>query len=232
MLHGAMLEEAQLDGGLRDEHGRGLRRRRVDAADQRREPREVLFEHVEHRRRVERGCRVVDRVEEHAAAAERDFLLLAVDARDAGGLPERSLVAKLPSVATTFGWMSSTCRKRWPSQASISSGCGSRFPGGPALENVRDVDVAALEADPREQLVEQLPGLADEREALLVLVEAGRLADEHQVGVGVADAEDDLRAALGEPAAGAAPRPRLERSDSVEGASAAATAPAAASAPG
>ena len=51
---------------------------------------------------------------------------------------------------------------------------------------------------PGEQLVEQLPGLADEREALLVLVEAGRLADEHQLGVGVPDAEDDLRAALRE----------------------------------
>jgi hypothetical protein len=41
-------------------------------------------------------------------------------------------------------------------------------------------DVAACQTDAREQLVEQLPGLADERDALLVLVEAGRLADEHQ----------------------------------------------------
>ncbi len=45
--------------------------------------------------------------------------------------------------------------------------------------------------DLAEQLVEQLAGLADERLALLVLVEAGRLADEHQVGVGVAGAEHD-----------------------------------------
>ena len=54
---------------------------------------------------------------------------------------------------------------------------------------------------PGEQLVEELPGLADERDALLVLVEARRLADEHQVGVRVAVAEDDLRAALAEGAA-------------------------------
>ena len=49
-----------------------------------------------------------------------------------------------------------------------------------------------------------LPAWPDERVALLVLVEAGRLADEHQVGVRVPDAEDDLRAALGEPALHAA----------------------------
>src|SRR6476469_1678690 len=46
------------------------------------------------------------------------------------GRPESSFVAKLPSVATTFGWISSICFQRWPSQAWISSGCGSRFPGG------------------------------------------------------------------------------------------------------
>ena len=43
----------------------------------------------------------------------------------------------------------------------------------------------ARQPDALEQPVEQLPGLADERDALLVLVEAGRLADEHQVGVRV-----------------------------------------------
>ena len=46
------------------------------------------------------------------------------------GLPERSFVAKFPSVATSFGSISSSWRNRWRSQASISSGCGSRFPGG------------------------------------------------------------------------------------------------------
>ena len=65
-------------------------------------------------------------------------------------------------------------------------------PGRAALDHVRDVDVLAGHADPAEQLVEELPGLADERVALLVLVEARRLADEHQVRLRVADAEDDL----------------------------------------
>src|SRR5207247_2471900 len=77
-------------------------------------------------------------------------------------------------------------------------------PRGPALDHVRDVDVLPGHADSAEELVEELPSLADERVALLVLVEAGRLADEHQLGLGVAHAEDDLGAALGKAAARAA----------------------------
>src|SRR3712207_6864973 len=47
------------------------------------------------------------------------------------------------------------------------------------------------------QTVQELAGGADEGDALAVLVEAGGLTDEHQVGVRVALAEDDLGAALG-----------------------------------
>ena len=57
-------------------------------------------------------------------------------------------------------------------------------PGRAAFDDVRDVDVLPAHADPLEQLLQQLPGLSDERDALLVLVEAGRLTDEHEVGVG------------------------------------------------
>ena len=63
-----------------------------------------------------------------------------------------------------------------------------------ALQDVGDEDVGALQPDAAEQLVEQLSRLADEGDPLLVLVEAGRLADEHQLGVRVSGAEDDLRA--------------------------------------
>ena len=52
------------------------------------------------------------------------------------GWPERSLVAKLPSVQITFGRISSTWANRWASQASISSGSGSRFPGGRHLSTL------------------------------------------------------------------------------------------------
>ena len=105
-------------------------RARIDVPEQRREAAEIGREHLEHPRRVERGSRMEERIEHDAQAAERDLLLLPWTRVIPSGLPERSFVAKLPSVATTCGWISSIWRKRWLSQASISSGCGSRFPGG------------------------------------------------------------------------------------------------------
>ncbi len=69
---------------------------------------------------------------------------------------------------------------------------------GAALQDVGDEDVVAREADALEHLAEELPGGPDERDALEVLVVAGRLADEHHVGVGVAVAHDDLGAPLAE----------------------------------
>ena len=64
--------------------------------------------------------------------------------------------------------------------------------GRSAHENVRDVHLFAREADALEQLLEQLARCTDERDALLVLVEARRFADEHQVGIWIAGTEDDL----------------------------------------
>jgi hypothetical protein len=68
----------------------------------------------------------------------------------------------------------------------------------PALEDVRQVDVVAPEADAREQRRQQLARLSGERLSALVLVEAGRLAHDHQLRVGVAGAEHDAAARLGE----------------------------------
>ena len=45
-------------------------------------------------------------------------------------LPVRSFVAKFPSVPMTRGWISSSCLYVYGWQDSISSGCGSRLPGG------------------------------------------------------------------------------------------------------
>src|SRR5262245_33028526 len=63
-----------------------------------------------------------------------------------------------------------------------------------ALDDVRNVDVVAPEPDRLDDLRQQLAGAADERLALDVFVAARRLADEHQVGVRIADTEHDLRA--------------------------------------
>ena len=54
-----------------------------------------------------------------------------------------------------------------------------------------------------QELIQELAGLPDERHALLVLVEARCLPDEHQVRAGVAVAEDDLRPSLRQSATGA-----------------------------
>src|SRR5262249_17954683 len=73
--------------------------------------------------------------------------------------------------------------------------------GGAALEHVRNEDLLALHPDFVEQLVEQLARPAHERKPLLVLAGPGRLADEHQLRVGVAVSEHDRLAGCRELAA-------------------------------
>ena len=120
-------------------------------------------------------------------------MLLAVHLRDPERRPERSFVAKLPERGDDAG----------PDQLDLPEQV--RLAGRdlalervavlrrPALEDVREVDLVRVEADAREQPLEQLTRLAREREPALILVVAGRLADEHQLRIGVAGAEDDLR---------------------------------------
>lgn len=73
------------------------------------------------------------------------------------------------------------------------------IPRGPALERVADVHVRALQAELLlHELREELTGRTDEGLALLVLVVAGGLADEHDVGLGIADPEDRLGPDLAE----------------------------------
>jgi hypothetical protein len=79
------------------------------------------------------------------------------------------------------------------------------------LEDVRHEDVAAIEPDLGEQLVEQLPGASHERDPLLVLVEARRLADEHQVGIGVPVPEHQIGGAIRQRAGAALSQAPIER---------------------
>ncbi len=123
-------------------------------------------------------------------------------------LPVSSLAAKLPRATTRRGLINRSCSRRKPLHASTSAGSGSRFPGGRHFRTLTIIHVRALQAELLlDQLREQLPGGADERLALLVLVEAGRLADEHQVGAGVAHAEDGLRPDVAERDRRGTPRP-------------------------
>jgi hypothetical protein len=66
--------------------------------------------------------------------------------------------------------------------------------GRPALQHVHHEDVRAGHPDVGQQAIQELARLADERDPLLVLVAARGLADEHEVGVGIARAEYDGRA--------------------------------------
>src|SRR5256885_3881370 len=73
------------------------------------------------------------------------------------GRPDRSFVAKLPSVATTRGWISSICRQRCASHASISSGIGSRFPGGRHLSTLATYTSARVSPIPDSSWSSSLP---------------------------------------------------------------------------
>src|SRR5438874_4132414 len=74
------------------------------------------------------------------------------------------------------------------------------------LDDIGDVDLAPVDARVLQRLVEELPGRPDERLALQVLLVAGLLADEDDVSLRGALAEDGLRPGLVERAGGAARR--------------------------
>ena len=74
------------------------------------------------------------------------------------------------------------------------------------FHDVRHVHHRAIDAGVLERLVEQLSGRPDERLALQVLLVAGLLADEDDVRLRGALAEDGLRPGLVERAGGAARR--------------------------
>ena len=72
------------------------------------------------------------------------------------------------------------------------------------LDRVREVHAPAVDARRLHAVVEHAPGGSDERMPLRVLVIAGLLADQDELGIGGALAEHDLRALLPEIAAPAA----------------------------
>ena len=147
---------------------------------------------------------MVERVEQDAAAGDRELLLLAVHARDpqrpAGEELRREVAERRDHLRLDQFDLAEEVRLARLDLVLLRVAVA----GWAALEDVRDIDVLAPELDTGEQPLEQLPRLADEGDALLVLVEAGSLAYEHQVGARVARAEDDLRPSLREPAARAA----------------------------
>src|ERR1035437_10556083 len=89
----------------------------------------------------------------------------------------------------------------------------------PTFHDVRDEDVFARPAERREELPEEHPRATNERPPLTVLVVAGTLAHEHDLGVGAALPRNGEGARLVQPAIGAGPdfdRDRFEGGASVE----------------
>ena len=87
-------------------------------------------------------------------------------------VPMSPCTAVAPSATITFGATSSSCSREVRHARRHLVGLGLAVLGRAALDDVADVDVVALEAHRGDHPVEQLPGLADERQALRVLVGA------------------------------------------------------------
>ena len=75
-----------------------------------------------------------------------------------------------------------------------------------AFDDVRNIYARTVEIDHFKHIVEQLTGGADERLALQILLLARSFADEHQLALGIADAENDVVPGFGQRAAAAAER--------------------------
>ena len=169
-------------------------RGRGAAREQRGQPRDVLLEDVEHRRGVERSGRVVERVEGHRAPAQRHVLLLAVHARD----PERAAGEQRRREAAEGGHDAGAYELQLTKEVGLARGSLFRqrvaVARRPALQHRREVHLVEGQADAAEQPLEELSGPSRERRAFPVLVESRRLADERELRIRVALAEDHLRA--------------------------------------
>src|SRR5215469_7006535 len=73
---------------------------------------------------------------------------------------------------------------------------GGAIARGTALDDVGDVNVLAAESHRLDHVIQQLSGATDEWLALYVFVGTGSFADEHQISARIANAKDNLFAAL------------------------------------
>jgi hypothetical protein len=164
-------------------------------------PAEVILEGVYKAGLVEGGGGMIDGKVKDAAHAPGLAVLASdrepgVDERLGGetaegaddfGIDERDLGEEMVAAGFDFGWL------------------GIAVSGGPALDDIGDEDVSAVDADLPEVLGEETAGGADEGASLAILVAAGGLANEHNVGGACTLAGNGARAALreGAEAAGA-----------------------------
>ena len=158
--------------------------------------REVGPQRLLHRRGAQRRGRVEERQQEDGAAAEL------VDLRGAAHLgdPGRAAAQQLGREVAEGADDARLDQPHLLEQVGLAGldllRLGIAVARRPRLEHVGDEDVVAGEPDLLQHLVQQLAGAADEGQPLAVLFGPRCLADEHQVGVGVAGPEDRLGAGL------------------------------------
>jgi hypothetical protein len=130
-----------------------------------------------------------DRVQPERSRADRADLGAPVQTGDARRVAAQQLRREVPEAADHLG----PDQVELPEQVVLAGvdllRQGVAVPRRAAFEDVRNEHVRPGQPDLLQQLVEQPPRLAHEWQAALVLAGAGGLADEHQVGVGVARAE-------------------------------------------
>lgn len=67
---------------------------------------------------------------------------------------------------------------------------------GPAFYNIRYIAIGSIQIDDTEHIIQQLPGRADKRLALQILLLAGAFAHEQDIRIPRADAKDHIVAGL------------------------------------
>ncbi len=136
------------------------------------EPAEVLDQLLLHLRRPQRRRGVQQREDEDRAAAERVHLRHAADPGD----PGRVVGDQLRGEVAERGDDPRLDQLDLAPQIGLAGLDLDRLriavARGPALEDVGDEDLLAIQADALQQLVEQPAGAADERQALAILVRA------------------------------------------------------------
>src|SRR4029450_10759104 len=131
------------------------------------------------------------------AAADQVLPRRAADLGDAGGIPSKQLGREVAKRADDAR-LNKLYALRKPGPAGVDLvRLRVAVPRGPAQKHVVYEDVLARHPDPLEQLGQEGARTPDEGQALTILLRPGGLADEHQVRVGVARAEDDPVAGLG-----------------------------------
>src|SRR3954451_12328001 len=174
-LRRGALKEAELhrllDRRLRHVQGRRRGRRLGRLTEELRDAAEVLLEHLEHPRRVQRCGRVEDRIERDRVAAEDDLLRPAVDLRDPGRSGGQQLRREVAERGNELRLDQLDLPEEVPLARLDLLRQRVALPGRAAPRDVRDVPVLARETAPREQLAEQLAGGPPHRPPLIVLVE-------------------------------------------------------------